>query len=255
MQGGHCSAVFLAIALALLIIVNLGLVFDSTFLPDIYFAAATNGSLSLKYGVYGSCLQNTKSNSMNCTTPAMGYNIDLDQVVALTGEESVEMLLFRIDLSRPMQMHKACIVLPFICALFAFFATCTGLFSGRRSDKIPCIGGLFALVGFVISACGLALVIFTFMTMFSDYHTAYNTGTNWGTSIYLYGVSALMFLFGFIGYSVQCWNDPKAKEKYREYLRQQQLYLRRRRRRREQKRRQMEEAAAYQRGDIFPYSN
>lgn len=106
------------------------------------------------------------------------------------------------------------------------------LFTTKYSETVPCCGGFLALVGFVCSACGLAFIIFTYMTLFQSFNTLFGLTFSWGPSIFLLGISSLLLFLCFIGFAAHCWNDPKYKQRATEALKRQRILNTRARRRR-----------------------
>ncbi|KAI9306261.1 hypothetical protein BJ944DRAFT_263845 [Cunninghamella echinulata] len=152
MRGSYFTALFFSfIALVLLIFINIGVTFNSSFLNDLYIVKATkaDNSLSVRYGPYNSCLLDMKSNNYNCTIPALMYDIDLDRLVQLTGAESVQMLQFQMDMSKQLALHKSSvIVLPI--GVFAFITFCCKLHFFLKSIYTISIRDFYLLFHFLI---------------------------------------------------------------------------------------------------------
>ncbi|CAO3622334.1 unnamed protein product [Cunninghamella blakesleeana] len=166
--------------------------------------------------------------------------LDLDGLVEVTGAESVQMLQFQMDMSKQLALHKSSvIVLPI--AIFAFVVFLLSLFTSKYSETVPCCGGFLALVGFVCSACGLAFIIFTYMTLFQSFNTLFQLTYSWGPSIYLLGISSFILFLSFIGFAAHCWNDPKYKQRAMEALKRQRILRARARRRRRMYQQQQEQ--------------
>ncbi|KAI8089917.1 uncharacterized protein BX664DRAFT_334216 [Halteromyces radiatus] len=219
MQASIVSLVFTALALGMMIVVNLGVTFTNSILPQVYVIKLIQplGDLSIVYGPYNSCLMEDNHNvtttkmMMNCTEASLSYDLDLDQLVAISGAANIQQLQFQIDTSKPLALHKAnLVVLP--TAILCFLSLCVAIFTHRTSDILPCLGGMFSIVGFVCSACGLAMIIFSYMTLFQSLQTLFGLTYTWGPSLYMLGISSFFLLIGFICFSAQCWSDPKYRQ-------------------------------------------
>lgn len=63
---------FSAAGLVLMIFVNIGTTFTSSFLPNIYLAEASFGTISIRFGPYNACIINSGKTTCTQPTPAQG---------------------------------------------------------------------------------------------------------------------------------------------------------------------------------------
>ncbi|OAD71852.1 hypothetical protein PHYBLDRAFT_73503 [Phycomyces blakesleeanus NRRL 1555(-)] len=232
LQPHSAAVLFSTLALAVFLVSNLGTTFNSTILPDVYFARldqSTTGA-SIRYGLYNSCLYLNGSRSQ-CIDPKFGFTLDSNQISVMNSVSSGNLTdpnpnpnsnsNILAELEDLASIHKFSIfimpatILAFVsiigkysqCFFFFLYFSITilaGLVHNQReTNNKPIVGTVVSLIGFLCGGAGLALVIVCYSILFNGLKKTAGLSEalslHWGPSIYLVGAGCgcMLIAFGF----------------------------------------------------------
>ncbi|KAI8973607.1 hypothetical protein BDF20DRAFT_883242 [Mycotypha africana] len=209
-------------AFVLLLLVNLGTTFDSSFLPKIYLIKV-NESVThhyITYGIYDSCLYNNTQDAqtlVSCTPKAPGYSFDARQFAELCGanmddETSIKIYTDILDRINLKIFQTAVLILPAL--IFAVIAlVCTLILRQYRQNTLtPWIGAFSSLLGFFSGAAGLALIMATFWKGLDLLEQRIEgLSHQWGPSIYLTGMGLACLILSLVCFLLRlCTHQRKS---------------------------------------------
>ncbi|KAI8335120.1 hypothetical protein BC941DRAFT_76819 [Chlamydoabsidia padenii] len=187
---------FTVAGLVLLIFVNIGTTFNSSFLPNLYLAEATIGSTSIRLGPYNSCI--TNNGITNCTKPVLAQ--DYANYGDMNGVEWSSM-------AKLANAYKFIVlVIPAsVLALISMFGWLT-IRENRSGNRLPIIGAIASILGMICGAATLALVVVCYQLLFKILATKVQLVYHWGPSLYMLGVGSCgCLLVSFILYIIVCF--------------------------------------------------
>ncbi|KAI8352512.1 hypothetical protein BD560DRAFT_357972 [Blakeslea trispora] len=200
------ALLFSACSLTALLIANLGIAFQSSFLPEIYLVRINQAQTgrSIRYGIYTSCLYDNSSIQISCTPKVPGYSFDVNQLAELYGistSDSVALQAINTMQNIPeLAIFKGIVlIMPAVILSFVAFACTLFIRRYRNSNAIPFISIFASLFSFLSGAVGLALAIVTFWKGLSVVEKNIpGLSHQWGISIYLVGAGLGCILMAFI---------------------------------------------------------
>ncbi|KAI8083137.1 uncharacterized protein BX664DRAFT_388233 [Halteromyces radiatus] len=199
----HLLGLLFSVAgLVLLIFANIGTTFTNSFLPNVYFAEATYGTISIRFGPYNACILD--KGISQCTKPTPVQHFDYSTF----GINGV------VDTSALDQLAKAYqfIVLIIPTTILAFGAMLGWLMirENRSGNRLPILGAFASLFGMICGTATLALVIVCYQLVFKTLQTKVSIVYHWGPSLYLLGVGSCgCLLVSFILYIFACLRHKK----------------------------------------------
>ncbi|CAO3599303.1 unnamed protein product [Absidia cylindrospora] len=188
---------FSAAGLILLIFVNIGITFQSSFLPNVYLVEASFSTVQLRFGPYNACVINGDKSTCTQPTPAQGIDYSTYGIDGLTGVDSDALA----KLSKAYQL----IVLIIPTTVFALISMFGWLMirENRTGNRLPIIGAITSILGVICGAATLALVIVCYKMAFEALQTKIPIVYQWGPSLYLLGVGGCgCLLVSFILYII-----------------------------------------------------
>ncbi|KAI9031768.1 hypothetical protein CLU79DRAFT_730025 [Phycomyces nitens] len=218
LQPHSAAVLFSTLALGALLVANLGTTFNSTILPDIYFARLDQSttSSSVRYGLYNSCLYVDGARS-GCLDPKLGYALDSSQISIMNSGSSGNLTDSTIlaQLEDISTLHKFNIfIMP--ATILAFVSIIVGglVHNQRETNNKPIIGTVVSLIAALCCSAGLALVIVSYSSLFNGLSKTAGLSLHWGPSIYLVsaGCGCLLITFGFFVASSLQRREKRAPE-------------------------------------------
>ncbi|CAO3633121.1 unnamed protein product [Cunninghamella blakesleeana] len=191
------GVIFSGTAVILLILVNLGTTFNSTFLPKLNLIEATIANQSFKAGPYNYCISNDQSNF--CTHPSPILTLDTNFINQL-GIKDAEAL------------NKLAFALKFIVLLIPSTVFALGSMIGwllirehRSSNKLPIIGSLISIFGAILSTATLTIIIVCYQSVFNALKTKMDLDYHWGPSLFLLAIGGCgCLIISFLLYVTSC---------------------------------------------------
>ncbi|KAL0081061.1 hypothetical protein J3Q64DRAFT_1756374 [Phycomyces blakesleeanus] len=215
LQPHSAAVLFSTLALAVFLVSNLGTTFNSTILPDVYFARldqSTTGA-SIRYGLYNSCLYLNGSRSQ-CIDPKFGFTLDSNQISVMNSVSSGNLTdpnpnpnsnsNILAELEDLASIHKFSIfIMPATILAFVSIIVAGLVHNQRETNNKPIVGTVVSLIGFLCGGAGLALVIVCYSILFNGLKKTAGLSEalslHWGPSIYLVGAGCgcMLIAFGF----------------------------------------------------------
>ncbi|SAM02563.1 hypothetical protein [Absidia glauca] len=195
---------FSAAGLVLMIFVNIGTTFTSSFLPNIYLAEASFGTISIRFGPYNACIMNSGNTTCTKPTPAQGLDYSAYGIDGLSGVDT--------DALAKLSTAYKFIVLVIPATVLALISMFGWLMirDNRSGNRLPIIGAISSIIGAICGAAALALVIVCYRLAFQALQTKIPIAYQWGPSLYLLGVGGCgCLLVSFLLYVIVCVRHKK----------------------------------------------
>ncbi|KAI8348013.1 hypothetical protein EDC96DRAFT_520729 [Choanephora cucurbitarum] len=200
------ALLFSACSLATLLIVNLGVTIQSSFLPEIYLAKISQAQTgkSIHYGIYTSCIYDNSSIRISCIPKMPGYSFDVNQFAEVCGLDTstlaVSKAINNLQNAPELATFKGIVlIMPAVILSFVAFACTLFVRRYRSSNAIPFISIFASLFSFLSGAVGLALIIITFWKGLSAIEKNIpGLSRQWGVAIYLISAGLGCTLMAFV---------------------------------------------------------
>ncbi|CAO3599304.1 unnamed protein product [Absidia cylindrospora] len=216
---------FSAAGLILLIFVNIGITFQSSFLPNVYLVEASFSTVQLRFGPYNACVINGDKSTCTQPTPAQGIDYSTYGIDGLTGVDSDALAklskayqlivliipttvfalisMFGKSIKAKQKIGRALLSNSFLIWFIFLHIGWLMIRENRTGNRLPIIGAITSILGVICGAATLALVIVCYKMAFEALQTKIPIVYQWGPSLYLLGVGGCgCLLVSFILYII-----------------------------------------------------